>query len=1353
LVINETVLNFNGYKEDKFEKFFYLRNPNYRLLTNLTWSYMRSEYFELKLFYNNQSIQDKEEIIKNVFDANEVIYLKIVFLPKIELNGEINLSFLTNENVREQLKIFVDLKTRIPIVSCIPTAFEFQILNGTFKVFDLKIKNSGDLDAEMLRLQFIYSIENEYTNSFQFQETTDISFLNNSIFLKRLNVGETKTLFFSITTNSKQSEGFYKTNLRISNKFISYIIEITYFLTNLNNVQLTVITENEFTYFTEEKPLLANASITLVNRLANYKNTLKTDSSGMITFSNLTENYYEVYAEAQKHTSRYLIWQPKSSKNYLSIFLSRQTVTITWSVIPKLYEDKYEISLVADFETEVYAPVVVVEPLYIDILQFEFNNYFIIKVTNYGFIRANNLTINLPDEFQNYRFQFSEKYEKFNLEANTSVKIRVNVYQINSFEMVRKKRDTNRIVCTSGISIGYDFICGGVQVYNSISIHLDGKCMSVPEIWSNAPTDGSRVVINGIGNGIGDSSCDIECSRPRQNQDRFFSSCDPCVTKTVLCSLTSISCASSKRRICAGLAQCLIDSLRICGGLGSGGSGVGGGGSSGGGGASDSWKKAMMVSTIKYKEDIGPYIVFVQLAILNEENIEKETYGDLIWMNKEAKDWLKINFELYLTDLSDSGRYISEKELKLLLNSSFFSINATEIQMRNLIERFNNTQMLNDDDNIFAVKVYNSSNKMNMTLLNELNAKHESYLNLAKSNGFEDFNSWLSSLLKEFDNAPNKKTICAKIKLLIQQTLVLTREGFEAKLELNNQELIQLRNISVRLNIFSNDSLSNSNHLFSIGNPAYSNMENKTDTLNLESKQIGTITWFLIPYKEAAEKIETSYSVGGSLEYYLEDKKVIYDLAPETIQVRPEARLELIYFLEKKVIGDDPLTKEIEPSIPFSLGLLLYNKGYGIAKNLQIISFEPKIIENEKGLLIDFKLQKTAYLNNVPIDNSLKLNFGDIQPFQLKHALWKFNSTLKGEFSNLTVSFTNTNPNGDKKLSLIEKIEYKELVRLVKIDRPIELNDNLPDFLVIDDEFLYLKGLKPNKVYTTEIKPENDNKLSFSPTRIKGKKIIWFYSILRINLHQKDTQSISIRKILRNNFEERPIENFWISEYDSTLSFLNVFDVLEFSNETQDVLNQTIIYNLFKKLKYSIQFNSNLTEIITTPENDILLPYFKEKNYCVSVNSSLLELKRLIADINGSVIYPNLRDGSLVLFKLSPSFSSSNNYFYIDKTNGKIYSNISSTQINQHKSEIVKKIFKFNLTIELRDEINLISNYSLGYNGNFSYAYLEIRIDLDCDNNDDKGNDKKVLNLWKTVLDTFLKYFRRIVDFLIHLFE
>ena len=209
----------------------------------------------------------------------------------------------------------------------------------------------------------------------------------------------------------------------------------------------------------------------------------------------------------------------------------------------------------------------------------------------------------------------------------------------------------------------------------------------------------------------------------------------------------------------------------------------------------------------------------------------------------------------------------------------------------------------------------------------------------------------------------------------------------------------------------------------------------------------------MVPYSHAAPKDDTQYDVGGRLSYSVGGSSFSVPLLPDTITVKPNPSLIVHYFHEKYVRGDDPLTQEVEPIVPFTLAVMVMNGGYGVARALKISSAQPEIIENEKGLLITFKIIGSQ-IGKDPITPSLTVTFGDIESFETKTARWLLTSTLKGKFYNYSAIFENINPLGDPQLSLLDELGYHELVHVVQIqDGPdgtyIE-DDELGDFLVND---------------------------------------------------------------------------------------------------------------------------------------------------------------------------------------------------------------------------------------------------------------------------------------------------------------
>lgn len=163
-------------------------------------------------------------------------------------------------------------------------------------------------------------------------------------------------------------------------------------------------------------------------------------------------------------------------------------------------------------------------------------------------------------------------------------------------------------------------------------------------------------------------------------------------------------------------------------------------------------------------------------------------------------------------------------------------------------------------------------------------------------------------------------------------------------------------------------------------------------------------------------------------------------------------QLQLDYFLPYEVYGDDAFTLEIEPPVPFSLGMRVSNTGSGTAYNLAIESAQPKIVENEQGLLIDFVITGSE-VNGAEATPSLLVDFGDIAPDSAGVARWMMECSLSGEFTEFTAEISHADELGGNLTALIkeEDVHTHILIHDVLVDLPGR--DGIRDFLASDDPF------------------------------------------------------------------------------------------------------------------------------------------------------------------------------------------------------------------------------------------------------------------------------------------------------------
>lgn len=290
--------------------------------------------------------------------------------------------------------------------------------------------------------------------------------------------------------------------------------------------------------------------------------------------------------------------------------------------------------------------------------------------------------------------------------------------------------------------------------------------------------------------------------------------------------------------------------------------------------------------------------------------------------------------------------------------------------------------------------------------------------------------------------------------MVIEQQVTLERQAFEATLTIGNGLLVPLEDFQVTvwareagsvgyLTLATVDGLeffrdSNTTEIF------FFNPQQSTDAVDVAADSEQIFTYLLIPTQDAAlNKDGTSYEIGADISYTSAGEDISFSVEPDTILVKPQPSISLEYFLPKSVISDDPNTTIVEAIEPFDLGLRVINSGFGNAENLQVESFQPRIEENELGLLIEFRILGSQ-VNGADSIASLTVNFGRLLAGHAETASWQLLSTLYGRFLEASASFTHSDELGGSITSLIEEAKVYRLVGKVQANA-----DGIPDFLSV----------------------------------------------------------------------------------------------------------------------------------------------------------------------------------------------------------------------------------------------------------------------------------------------------------------
>ena len=441
-------------------------------------------------------------------------------------------------------------------------------------------------------------------------------------------------------------------------------------------------------------------------------------------------------------------------------------------------------------------------------------------------------------------------------------------------------------------------------------------------------------------------------------------------------------------------------------------------------------------------------------AILNHIAIMEDFLGTnrTVWFNAQSgaytDEWFG-RFRLASVTNSEWGRMISTTERADLLASNLPPSVATA-EINRFLDRWNLTQT-NWDANILSpaeAPPGANTNFMNYRLLEDRLVRASDFHALAQDAGFRDPIDAVVTPIKNFLASELGKTrgVCTSVRVRIDQEAVLTREAFRATLEFENGESAPLTNVVVTLNILDGQGFEATN-FFAVPAPELVNLSAINGTGALGTGQVATVRWTMVPTVEAAPTTPVRYYVGGRLQYKLNGLDVDIPLQPAGITVHPTARLELKYFHQRDVFSDDPFTDIVEPAVPYSLAVMVQNKGAGTAKDFRITSAQPKIVDNEKGLVIDFKIIATEVAGQ-GLTPSLTADFGDVAPGTNLIARWLLTSSLQGLFTDYDAKFEHLDDLGNEKLSLLDAVSIHEMIHVVSAGGPFA--DGKPDFLVND---------------------------------------------------------------------------------------------------------------------------------------------------------------------------------------------------------------------------------------------------------------------------------------------------------------
>ncbi len=394
-------------------------------------------------------------------------------------------------------------------------------------------------------------------------------------------------------------------------------------------------------------------------------------------------------------------------------------------------------------------------------------------------------------------------------------------------------------------------------------------------------------------------------------------------------------------------------------------------------------------------------------------------------------------------------------------------------------------------------------------------------------------------------------SVCARVKLEIRQDLTLERQAFDAHMRISNgfsHITLENMNVEVRFSdeegngVLASSDPDNTAALFFIRLDSLEHIDNVSGTGVVEPLATADIHWLIIPAPGASKGIPqgTLYYVGASLAYTIGGEEHFTSVSPDYIFVKPMPELTLDYFLPSDVYGDDAFTLEIEPPVPFSLGVRAFNNGSGTAKDMKIDSAQPTIVDNEQGLLIGFVIEGCEVHGRAAVP-SLLADLGDIGPNESRVARWVMTCSLSGQFVDFTANYSHSDELGGELTSLLEAVQTHFLVRDVLVD--VGGRDAIRDFLAKDGDVYrvyesenIVTGVTDQSAAASLTGPGESHILSTPVTS----------GFMYVILPDPHTGQKVIKEVIRSDGKRIKPENAWLSksrnEDHTWQHFFNLFD-------------------------------------------------------------------------------------------------------------------------------------------------------------------------------------------------------------------
>lgn len=851
---------------------------------------------------------------------------------------------------------------------------------------------------------------------------------------------------------------------------------------------------DEYAFTTAEGPHLEGARVRLLHPVTSqevFSGT--TDTTGHLT-ATVPEGYYKAEFTADRHYdySCEILVDPGRTKR-IPALLNFRGVEYSYDVVETEIEDMYSIVTTVKYETNVPAPVVVIsgpERVDGDALRPGESLIFNMAVTNKGLVTAFDNEFTIPQPNDEFGMEALVDLAPFDLAPGQSRLIPIRLTRYGTRATVKASGVTFMDACMAGMADRYRQICNTDIRENEAAFRMAFKACFLSTIMNSLMSGGGGGGPSGPGGGGGGGTpgpssenyggsgrppiCDPELAAQAEKGINGALGFVPVVGPVISIVNNGVDFGSNpslKGLLNLGLSLATPFAKPVAN-IKAGQAGLSPTMANHYGNAAG--VAAQTVATtfdlatpdfmpprtrsagdydwmIISREKAKRFVTYMRKL----ESFTNEVFGDPTWYEAEPEEIMA--FLRKWDELTDGDTTPDTDELcELLMPSKPADI--TPGQVRRLVERAANT--------VGGQSAGGIDTQLMITTGHEIMEYEQEAIDLGYTNSNERMKADLDEYVSRLEESTSG--VCASVTLQFNQLLTMTRQAFRGTLKVTNgHETNAMTDIRLNLTVTAPDGTQASSHLFQISPESLTGIQGSLDFDNgwtLDASSSGKATILYIPTRYAAPDEPVMYSFGGSLSYHdpYTGMDVTRPLSPVRLTVKPSPTLDLTYFMQRDVFGDDPMTPETEPMQDAEFSLLINNVGRGDATDVRMSTQQPQIIENEKGLAVNFEIissQLNGEEHTLALGGAVPTDFGTIAAGTQSYAQWWMHASLTGHFISYDVTATHLTSYGNPDLTLLGDVTIHELIRSLDttdglkafLTNDLPDMDDLPDMLYLSD--------------------------------------------------------------------------------------------------------------------------------------------------------------------------------------------------------------------------------------------------------------------------------------------------------------